>query len=129
MSRLSRGERGGSSTNTSRVSLDVSFNPLRTLYLYALIEVNAEKGQKTEITQNYTINWSPFPDGALQFIITYNENLRSEDSLKERVFIPSVRYKLGSRSYLELTYQMRNSNSKIEKQAYNQFSTNLKIFF
>ena len=127
--RLSGGERESSSTSTERMSLDINFNPFRTLYLYASIELNAGKGQETETTQNYTINWSPFPDGALQFIITYNENYRSEDSFKERIFTPSVRYKLGSRSYIELTYQNLNSDSKIEKRESDLVSTNLKLFF
>jgi hypothetical protein len=128
-SRLSGGERGSFSTSTQRISLDVNFNPFRTLYLYASIELNAAKDQKTETTQNYTINWSPFPDGALQFIIAYNENFRSEESLKERIFTPSVRYKLSSRSYVELTYQNLSSDSKIEKRESNLVSTNVKIYF
>jgi hypothetical protein len=129
MSRLRGGESGGSSRYTRRVDLNVNFNPVRTVYLSALIELIAEKGQGTEITQNYSVNWSPFPDGALQFNISYNENLRSEDRLKERIFTPSVRYKLSNRSYLDLTYQMIRSDSNIQKTESQVVSSSLKIFF
>jgi len=129
MSRLSGRERGTSSTNSRRVDLNVNFNPFRTLYLSALIEFNFETGQRTEINQNYSINWSPFPDGALQFNISYNENLRSEDRLRERIFIPSVRYKLSNRSYLDLAYQMIRSDSQIQKTESQVVSSSLKIFF
>jgi hypothetical protein len=129
MSRLSGGESEGGSTYTRRVDLNVNFNPFRTVYLSALIELIAEKGEETETIQNYSVNWSPFPDGALQFYISYNENLRSEDRLKERIFTPSVRYKLGSRSYIDLSYQMIRSDSKIEKTESQAVSSSLKIFF
>jgi len=129
MSRRRGGESGSTSTYTRRVDLNVNFNPVRTVYLSALIELIAEKGQGTETTQNYSVNWSPFPDGALQFNISYNENLRSEDRLKERIFTPNVRYKLSSRSYLDLTYQMIRSDSKIQKTESQVISSSLKIFF
>jgi hypothetical protein len=123
-----RGRKGGS-IYTRRVDLNVNFNPVRTVYLSALFELIAEKGQGTETTQNYSVNWSPFPDGALQFNISYNENLRSEDRLKERIFTPSLRYKLSSRSYVDLTYQMIRSKSEIEETASQVVSSSLKIFF
>jgi len=129
MSRRTGGESGSSSTFTRRVDLNVNFNPVRTVYLSALIELIAEKGQGIETTQNYSVNWSPFPDGALQFNISYNENLRSEDRQKERIFTPSVRYKLSGRSYVDLTYQMIKSESKIQKTESQVVSSSLKIFF
>lgn len=129
MSRRTGGESGSSSTFTRRVDLNLNFNPVRTVYLSALIELIAEKGQGIETTQNYSVNWSPFPDGALQFNISYNENLRSEDRQKERIFTPSVRYKLSGRSYVDLTYQMIKSESKIQKTESQVVSSSLKIFF
>jgi hypothetical protein len=129
VSRRRGGESEGGSTYTRRVDLNVNFNPVRTVYLSALVELIAEKGQGTETTQNYSVNWSPFPDGALQFNISYNENLRSEDRLKERIFTPNVRYKLSSRSYIDLTYQMIRSKSKIQETESQVVSSSLKIFF
>ena len=129
MSSRRGGESGDSSTYTRRADLNVNFNPVRTVYLSALLELIAEKGQRTETTQNYSVNWSPFPDGALQFNISYNENLRSEDRSKERFFTPNVRYKITRRSYLDLTYQMIRSESNVQKTESQVVSTSLKIFF
>jgi hypothetical protein len=129
MSRRRGGESEVGSTYTRRVDLNVNFNPVRTVYLSALVELIAEKGQRTETTQNYSVNWSPFLDGALQFNISYNENIRSEDRLKESIFTPNVRVKLSSRSYLDLTYQMIRSKSKIQETESEVVSSSLKIFF
>jgi hypothetical protein len=128
-SRQRGGNVEGSSTFTRRVDFNVNYNPFRTVYLSAFIQIDAEKGQQTDVIQNYAINWSPFPDGALQFNIAYNENRRSEDDQKERIFHPSIRYKITSRSYIDVSYQLIRSKSKVEKIESNLFSTSLKLFF
>ncbi len=70
-----------------------------------------------------------FPDGAIQFNFTYNENLRSEINEKERILTPSVRWNITKRSYLDVSYQITRTRSDLEKTDSNFFSTNLKIFF
>ena len=129
LSRRTGGERGSSSKNIQTLDFSVSYNPLRTLNLYATVQVIVETGQKTQTTQNYAINWSPFPDGALQFTLAYNENYDTQNHLKERIFQPSIRYNLSKRSYIDVSYQMIHSKSDIEKTDSNLLSTTVKIFF
>lgn len=129
MSRRRGGERGTFSTSSRRLDLSLNYNPFRTLYFLAFIQVIAEKGEDLQTIQNYSVNWSPFPDGALQFNFTYNENLRSEDDAKERNFIPSVRWNITKRSYVDLSYQIMSSESKVQKVNSQVISSNLKIFF
>ena len=129
MSRRRGSERGTFSTSARRLDLSVNYNPFRTLYFLAFIQVIAEKGEDIQTIQNYSVNWSPFPDGALQFNLAYNENLRSEDNAKERNFIPSVRWKITKRSYIDLSYQIISSESKVQKVNSQVISSNLKIFF
>lgn len=129
MSRRRGGERGTFSTSTRRLDLNVNYNPFRTLYFLAYIQVIAEKGEDLQTIQNYSVNWSPFPDGALQFNFAYNENLRSEDNAKERNFIPSVRWKITKRSYIDLSYQIISSESKVQKVNSQVISSSLKTFF
>jgi len=129
MSRRRGGAREASSTYTRRVDFNVNYNPFRTLYIFTLIQVIAEEGMDIETIQNYSVNWSPFPNGALQFNLAYNENLRSEDNAKERNFIPSVRWNITKRSYIDLSYQVIRSKSELQKTNSQLISSNLKIFF
>lgn len=129
ISRRTGGDLPSSSGYTQNVDFTASYNPFRTLSLFAFIQLIDEKGRKLQTLQNYAINWSPFPDGALQFNIAYNENFRSEDHLTERIFVPSIRYNLSRKSYIQLQYQLIRSKSDIQKINSNLISTSLKIFF
>jgi hypothetical protein len=129
ISRRTGGDQGSSSTYTQTLDLNLSYNPFRTLNLTAFLHYLNEKGQNDRILQNYSINWSPFPDGALQFFVFYNENYRTEDHLVERIFQPSIRYNLSKRSYIDLSYQLIRSKSDIEKVDSNLLSTSVKIYY
>ena len=129
ISRRTGGERESSSTYTQILDLSLSYNPFRTLNLFAFVQYFNESRQKDRILQNYAINWSPFPDGALQFNITYNENYRTDDHLVERIFQPNIRYNFSKRSYVELSYQLLRSSSDIQKINSNLLSTTVKIYY
>ena len=129
ISRRTGGDQGSSSGYTQTLDFNLSYNPFRTLNLIAFIQYLNEKGQKDRVLQNYAVNWSPFPDGALQFNIAYNENYRTEDHLVERIFQPNIRYNLSKRSYIDLTYQLIRSRSDIQKIDSNLWSTTVRIFY
>ncbi len=129
ISRQTGGGQESSSKYSQSLDFNLSYNPLRTLNFIALIQVIAERGEKTQTTQNYSINWSPFPDGALQFNMAYNENYRSLSHEKERIVQPTIRYNISKSSYLDVSYQVLRRKSDIEKTSSNLFSTNLKIYF
>jgi hypothetical protein len=122
-------EREDGSAYTSILDISANFNPYRTLNLFASWQIIAEKGQNTDTTQNYALNWSPFPDGALQFNFAYNENLRSENNEKERIMGPSIRWNITRRSYLNVFYQITRSKSDLQEIDSKFLGTNLKIFF
>ena len=127
--RQSGGDSPSSSTYIQRGSMTVSYTPFRTLFLFGSVEVVAEKGEKRLITQDYGINWSPFPDGALRFSLTYNENYNTIDHQKERNFTPSIRYDITKKSYIDVSYNMIRIRSDTQKTDSNLFSVTLKIFF
>jgi hypothetical protein len=116
------------STFTRRGDLSVAYRPFETLYIFTAWEILAAKGQKIQTTQNYGLNWSPFPEGTLQFNFSYNESILSENNQKNRLITPSLRWNITSRSFLDLSYQYIHSSSKLEKSDSNGFSANLKIF-
>ncbi len=117
-----------SSDSTRRGDLSVSFRPFETLYIFTSWEILAQKGQKIQTAQNYGINWSPFPDGTLQFIFAYNESVNSVDNSKSRILIPSLRWNITNRILLDLSYQKIHNSSKAGSTDSDGFSANLKIF-
>lgn len=104
-----------------------SYRPFRTLFVVATIDLSTTTDQKTQVAQNYGFNWSPFPDGALQFRFFYNENLRT-GGIKERIINPGVRWNITKRSYLDLSYQRNINTSRAQDIEENFFNCQLKIF-
>jgi hypothetical protein len=125
----SGGEKPGFSTFSRIGEVALSYNPFDTLRLYASVGVSSLSGARTDFLQNYAINWSPFPEGNLQFNISYNEDHRSADNFKERSFTPSVRWKITRKTFLDLSYLMIKTSSNAEKSDTNGFNANLKVFF
>lgn len=117
------------SIETRTADLTVSYNPFRTLYLLAALQVTDDSGQGGRKTlQNYGLNWSPFPDGKLQFRFSYNETRRPEDRIFERIVTPGVMYKITDRSFLDVSYQMIKNDMPSQTVESNVFSATLKIF-
>jgi len=48
--------------------------PLRTLSFFAAVNLrhNERDGEGLKVSQNYSVNWAPFPDGSLRFSLGYN---------------------------------------------------------
>jgi hypothetical protein len=117
------------STETRTMDLTASYNPFRTLYLLASLQVTDDTGQGGRKTlQNYGLNWSPFPDGALQFRFAYNENRRPEDRTYERIITPGVIYKINNRSFVDVSYQLIRNEMATQTIDSNVFTATLKIF-
>ena len=124
---LSGGNSTDGSANTQTGEFIFSYRPFTTLYVVATIDLSTTPGQGTHVTQNYGLNWSPFPDGALQFRFFYNENI-STGGVKERIINPGVRWNITKRSYLDLSYQRNTNTSASQKIEENFFNAQLKIF-
>ena len=116
------------STNAD-LNLEAFFLPFRALSLNARLNVTQREGAKTRTLQNYIVNWSPFPDGTLQFFCTYNETLRSENNSRERTFSPGFNWTIGSHIFLETSYTIVKNDSNSQKQEVNTFVSNLRINF
>jgi hypothetical protein len=115
-------------TTENRLDLGLSYNPFRTLFLSATVSVVSATNSQTTVQQNYGLNWSPFPDGNLQFSFFFNENRFPDQS---RVIQPTLRWYLGAkrRSYLDLSYQFITSDFSGLKTDTTIISTTLKIYF
>lgn len=69
-----------SGVHTRRGFVTLAFDPFRTLHLVVAEEIIAISGERTRTTHNVGANWAPFPDGALQFTVVYNESVRPLDA-------------------------------------------------
>ena len=126
---VSGGGQPSSSTNTGTVDVFASYTPFDTVRLLAGLDIASQTGTKTNVLQTYGINWSPFPQGNLQFNINYTETLMSEDNAVDKVFVPSVRWKITPKTFLTLAYLSEKSTSKIQKTDSQSFNATLQIFF
>jgi hypothetical protein len=90
----------------------------------------AETDRDTQVTQNFGANWSPFPDGTLQFSFFYAEN-RLPDESESRIIQPTLRWYLTPRrrSYLEATYQKSTLDGNAFKSESDLFTARLNIFY
>lgn len=124
----SRPDGGNYSNSTRSADLNLTYNPFRTLYLSAALQVIDETNRPSSTLQNYGLTWSPFPDGDLQFRFSYTESRRSEDDATDRTVSPGLRYRISNRSFFDLGYQSTRSSSPNQKVETETISANLKIF-
>jgi hypothetical protein len=117
------------SSSTRSVDMNVSYTPFPTLYLYGSLTIASGTDVKTSYLQNYSVNWSPFPGGSLQFNFGYTESLRSEDHGRDTSFGPGLTWKITNRATLNMSYQVVKTKSLSQKEETNSFSTRLQVLF
>jgi len=115
------GGRPDETTDDLRGDAGISYRPFQNVYLTASVS-RVERADRKDTLQNYALNWSPFPSGALRFNFAVNQALRSLDDSKTRSVIPSLRWNVTNRILFDLAYQF------IETEA-STGSTDLKSFF
>lgn len=114
---------------TGRTYVTVAYDPIRTLRLVAGEEVIVGLGERTRRTHDLGANWAPFPDGTLQFLFAYDENLRSLEFGTERILRAGARWFLTRRSYVELTHQRIRSAFVFQRTDMRVLSADVKLFF
>ena len=88
----------------------LAYTPVSTMYLFASVQSLNQPRGPNRLLQNYGFNWSPFPDGALQFRFAYNENVIPGEQSSD-VISPGLRYKINNVSYIDVSYQSVESKS------------------
>lgn len=114
---------------TSTGEIGVTFKPIPTLYLFGDWVFVRQPGQPWNTTQNYALNWSPFPEGTVHFNFGYNEVLQSSDQSKNRTIIPSIRWNINPRTTFDAAYQWARTETPSQDSRSNVFSTNLRVNF
>ena len=119
---------GGGETSSSRWDTQAFITPFRALSFNARVRM-LDQGNSTTTLYNYSANWSPFPDGDLQFFFTFDEALRPEDEQKSRTIAPSLKWALGRHFSLDTSYSLNESETKSQTSESNIFSVELRVIF
>jgi len=107
---------------------DLTITPLKTLYLFGSYRIEKSTSSPDRNILNYSLNWSPFPDGTLHLTFYYNETIRSDDS-KDRSIVPSLRWYFTLRSYLNLSYENIKSENATQTTKSDIYSGTVRVSF
>jgi len=100
------------SLRSRRQDASAAYTPFSTLYLTAGISRVSQDTLRSTI-QNYGVNWSPFPGGALQFTIAYSESLSDQDNSIVRTTQPNVRWTISRWASANASYIASESISNL----------------
>jgi len=117
----------GPSTETE-YDIQAWYNPFRNLSLFGRINV-VERDNQRNTFQNYSLNWSPFPDGDLQFFFVYTETLRSSSDQRDTIIGPGLKWTIGRHISVDMTYNYTSSESTTLKTESNIFNSDVKFVF
>jgi hypothetical protein len=120
------GERPDENTVDRRGDASISYRPFDTLYLIGSVS-RIERPGIQDTVQNYGLNWSPFPSGALQFNFAFNQDLSARDNSKVRTVRPTLRWNVTSRIAFDLSYEDTKAESTAGKTDSKTFSTRLRV--
>lgn len=90
--------------------------------------VSEYQGYRTSLL-NYSVNWSPFPDGTLQVFLTYNESFRPESDSLQRSMGPSLQWTVSRHATLALSYILAESETPFQTTDNKNFSLRLRLVF
>ena len=73
-------------------------------------------------------NWTPFADGALQFIVAHNEALRTLEFGRDKNSVASLRWNLARGSYFDVSYQRTTSEFVFQTNESRVLSFTVRLF-
>jgi len=78
--------------------------------------------------QQYSVNWSPFRDGTLQFSLLY---AMTDDSEGQDVWTvsPAARWQINKKTLLTLDYSIGEREDDIEKVEFDTVRVVLRFFY
>ena len=109
-------------------TLNAFFLPFNTLSLDARVQWIKRQGP-VRTFQSYAANWSPFPDGDLQFFFVYTESLSSESNQRDRTIGPGLNWDIGPHFSLDVSYNVVTNESNTQKTESNRLFTELQVNF
>jgi hypothetical protein len=104
--------------------------PIRTLSFFAAINLRdqAREREGLRVRQQYSVNWSPFPDGQMNFFLGYNETIDA-DGNGSRILSPEVRWQITRAMLLTLAFDYGTLESETLKRDVKSFRANFRLLF
>ena len=125
----SGGDLPGETTNYTRAGeAALAITPVQNVYLFGSYRIAKSTTSASTNILNYSVSWSPFPDGTLHLSFFYNETIQSEGE-KQRSITPGLRWYVTPRSYLNLSYQHLETESPDLTTQSNVYSGTVRISF
>jgi hypothetical protein len=88
-----------------------TFRPLEAVYLTGGYSIFMQNDIDTVTLQNYSISWSPFRGGDLQFSFAFLQSYDSGQDEKSTNISPSLRWNIRPGSTLDVSYNILDSKS------------------
>jgi hypothetical protein len=105
------------------------FVPVRALSFNARYNLVNRSGDKARTQQNYSVNWSPFPGGDLQFVFSYNETLISLENRRETSIGPGFNWTISDHFFLQMFYNYQKTEDNAQKIESNNLFARFRLTF
>lgn len=106
-----------------------SYNPFRYISFFARLLITERSDRESAELQTYSLNWSPFPDGDLQILLSHNESLRPTDDVESRSTGGTVRWNINKYATLLVSYFYTSSETAIQTSDASTYSAELDMNF
>jgi hypothetical protein len=93
--------------------LSLAYRPWRSLYLFGSETWNRSSLSGSRTLRNASVTWTPFPDGTFHFGIFYDTSYQTDLDETQETLVPSIRWDITSKIYLNLAYQYLRSDSPL----------------
>jgi hypothetical protein len=115
---------------TTRASqASVTYRPVSTLYFFFSYRLEHDNRAGGRFLRNYSLSWSPFPDGSLQILLRFDDTYRSDLEALSRIYSPRVRWNITDRWYAEVAYERAVFDSAVEMSARGSYTASTRIWF
>jgi hypothetical protein len=121
-------ETGNVNLPMAKLGLQVLYTPFPALSLNGQFQA-LETGSNRRTLKDYSINWSPFPDGGVQFNFLFSETLAPETGEKTRVIGPNVKWSIGRYASLDIFYNFNQSETSTMVVNTRSLIANLRLIF
>lgn len=125
---------GASAPTRQRIKLNatqasVTYRPVSTLYFFFSYRLEDDNRTQDRFLRNYSVSWSPYPDGSLQILMRFDESHRSDLQSLSRIYSPRVRWNITDRWYIEAAYEKSIFDSAVELRQTDAYTANMRIWF
>jgi hypothetical protein len=115
--------------NTRASQAGVTYRPLSTLYFFFSYRLEHDNLAGQRFLRNYSLSWSPFPDGSLQILLRFDDTYRSDLAALSRIYSPRVRWNITDRWYAEVAYERSVFDSAVEMSDRGSYTASTRIWF